>query len=941
MRLSFAACFFIVLRVNVSLAQITCADSASGIISFGTFEYHCMGIMRSDTIGVSYINGTEVNYSAGVKVHLQEGFHAGGFDSTGKFHAFINNLNILEPLDSNFRQFEKIEFGITIPAITAIRNDFDDTWNPLSQITVNVNDDINAFFEDVSSGIYPSKFTNPYDLDDIDIKLTFHHLQSGRNFDTWGFYYKDFEYDNDGNQSTGNLPEKWIPLNENDGWRARFSPPLVGDYTCSVTITCYRNTPHERSYQISDAMSISVSTSLSDGYLKFNQGSKYLSFSNDSLKTFIPVGYGLLGEQDENRYTFYPGEYYLLRNYLKNLAGRGNYTRVSLGVNYWVEFEEPGNYDPHQKHMWELDELLKIAEQCDIYVLFTHMIWEEFWHSPNYVMDNRFATDGSNFTRAWFNSHPYRKQYQPGDSSITCGGIIDNVCSGFYSNGPLSDFFGKLDAKKLYKNRLRYIIARWGYSTNISAYDLFGEIDNTIIQWKDTVKPTRDFDRPAETDFKEIIFNWVEEMARFVKAHDPNHLVTICKFNNEFLPRGTNIDYDVFNVQALDYIGFDDYGSRRNHNVKRRFEAIRRAFSNAYNPYGKPVEMVEMGHEKGHAPHASEMYFVESMHNAYWSTAFSGMIGPGAYFFKQYLSDAGLKKSKNYYSPLNSIGFGNPVYDSVVLSHEGISFETSSNASDWFWPSWYRISDDYCTSRSSVNGVPLPGWDVDSLDDVTPDYTHHLSTLKTFMNNILPSNGIYLQEQFTSQRFPKFTSSITNRRYNARNRLEAFTLVNANKEKATGWVHNRSNYWGNKNFIDAYNDGYDSLPGFTYDYLALTYLYDGLDVLPLNNLDEEDDQVQEVIQYPAGSVPTFKIRGLKSGFLWFYRPKYEIRWYNTTGVNSINGITYSTTDLHPNIFGTIKVKPPMMVTRHDYAFIIAEDGDFGVTLNDSKYKKSK
>ncbi|HEX4053063.1 MAG TPA: DUF5060 domain-containing protein [Tepidisphaeraceae bacterium] len=73
------------------------------------------------------------------------------------------------------------------------------------------------------------------------------------------------------------------------------------------------------------------------------------------------------------------------------------------------------------------------------------------------------------------------------------------------------DFFTDPKAIALTKSKFRYIIARWGYSPAIMAWELFNEVENT-----DAFK--NDLDGVAA---------WHREMARFIRAQDPyHHLIT-------------------------------------------------------------------------------------------------------------------------------------------------------------------------------------------------------------------------------------------------------------------------------------------------------------------------------------------------------------------------------------------------------------------------------
>ena len=78
-----------------------------------------------------------------------------------------------------------------------------------------------------------------------------------------------------------------------------------------------------------------------------------------------------------------------------------------------------------------------------------------------------------------------------------------------------ADFFVNIEARKRYKNRLRYFIARWGFSPSIAAWELFNEVDN--VQFGDKNK----------TIAADSIVAWHDEMSTYIKAIDPyKHLVT-------------------------------------------------------------------------------------------------------------------------------------------------------------------------------------------------------------------------------------------------------------------------------------------------------------------------------------------------------------------------------------------------------------------------------
>lgn len=102
-------------------------------------------------------------------------------------------------------------------------------------------------------------------------------------------------------------------------------------------------------------------------------------------------------------------------------------------------------------------------------------------------------------------------------------------------------------AKKWFKNKLRYIIARWGYSTNILSYELFNEIEQSFLMQRidnsNTENPyyrlMQDNPTPGflnlpfenskiiSNKVKYEIVKWVDEMTAYLKSLDKKHLVTV------------------------------------------------------------------------------------------------------------------------------------------------------------------------------------------------------------------------------------------------------------------------------------------------------------------------------------------------------------------------------------------------------------------------------
>ncbi|MDD5270010.1 MAG: DUF5060 domain-containing protein, partial [Candidatus Omnitrophica bacterium] len=101
------------------------------------------------------------------------------------------------------------------------------------------------------------------------------------------------------------------------------------------------------------------------------------------------------------------------------------------------------------------------------------------------------------------------------------------------------DFFTDPAAKKHFKDRMRYIIARWGYSPNIMAWELWNEI--TFV---DNLDPEADA-------------AWHKEMAGYIKETDPQkHLITT-SYAGTFHDYGFN--RKVWEIPEIDFTQFHMY----------------------------------------------------------------------------------------------------------------------------------------------------------------------------------------------------------------------------------------------------------------------------------------------------------------------------------------------------------------------------------------------
>ncbi len=115
-----------------------------------------------------------------------------------------------------------------------------------------------------------------------------------------------------------------------------------------------------------------------------------------------------------------------------------------------------------------------------------------------------------------------------------------NVANGGFLAHP-DDFFTNARAKHLTKLKYRYILARYGYSTHVMAWELFNEVQN--------IKET-------DSHFGDVVA-WHKEMLAFLRAGDVNHHLVTTSFSAPGTPLAEiGLDFDQPHEYTSDIISY-------------------------------------------------------------------------------------------------------------------------------------------------------------------------------------------------------------------------------------------------------------------------------------------------------------------------------------------------------------------------------------------------
>ena len=126
-----------------------------------------------------------------------------------------------------------------------------------------------------------------------------------------------------------------------------------------------------------------------------------------------------------------------------------------------------------------------------------------------------------------------------------------NVANGGYLTRA-EEFFYNANAKVQTKKLLRYIVARWGYSSNLFAWELFNEVQFTGIYNSQT--PT----------WRTEVIKWHDEMGQYIKAIDPfKHIITTSADDNQIVSMNglvglDNLQYHTYSNTILDNLVVKD-----------------------------------------------------------------------------------------------------------------------------------------------------------------------------------------------------------------------------------------------------------------------------------------------------------------------------------------------------------------------------------------------
>ncbi len=258
------------------------------------------------------------------------------------------------------------------------------------------------------------KWENPFDPDQIRVDAVFTR-PDGKTVTIPGFFYQEYFLN-----ARNKIEQVGDPV-----WKFRFTPSLPGKYTYWI-VAVNRGEKIQSTPSEFDCSSFHTN----HGFINVSKRNPlYFDFSDGT--SFFGIGMDRIQADEGGCYKRFSDS-------------GGNFNRLFL-TNGKVDIQEltrdPGRPDRglgkiNLENSWNLDKLLELGENLGIF----HML----------TLTNQY-----NFNRQW-DIHTYNRAN---------GGLLDSK----------NEYFINEEAMQYFENYLRYLVARWSYSTAVFSWDLWNE----------------------------------------------------------------------------------------------------------------------------------------------------------------------------------------------------------------------------------------------------------------------------------------------------------------------------------------------------------------------------------------------------------------------------------------------------------------------------------
>ncbi len=433
-------------------------------------------------------------------------------------------------------------------------------------------------------------FNNPYNPHEIDVAIELTDPDN-KQLHHPGFFYEPWSLDmKDGVETAVRQPDR-------PSWRVRFTPSKPGKYEWKLIAKS-----GDEQAAVTTGSFVCVSNP-SPGFVRTSKPDpKCFEFSDGSF--FYPIGYNLRSPSDRRTGAQMRGStenadwadaqgtrayekwFRLMRENDINL------TRVWM-CPWWCGLEWAPEYEGYhgigyynQANAARLDRIMELAEKEKVYVCL-----ETVNHGGLSTM-----------TDADWQDNPYNKDMHPG---------------GYVSRA--TQFFTDPRCIESHRNKMRYVVARWGYSTAIAWYGILTE-----AEW------TEAYGAGGKT--RNTFLDWIAATGGYIRDTDAQPHLVSAHFSNP----GNGLDMwrrdnvDVVHNNA--YTFFTEFWERDQFAESQGVADVIYVFGKVYEPYSreKPLMIGEWG---GDANGNRKQQLVAELHTGLWAMTMTRTAGIGGYWW--------------------------------------------------------------------------------------------------------------------------------------------------------------------------------------------------------------------------------------------------------------------------------------------------------------------
>lgn len=394
-------------------------------------------------------------------------------------------------------------------------------------------------------------YANAFDPDEIDVVGIF-TAPDGKNITQPAFLF----------QSYARKLESNYEILRKDGdavWKIRFSPGIIGRYSFMI-----KAVDRTGATAATKPIRFRCTKSNSNGFIRVSsKDNRY--FALDDGAPYFPIGTNICWGSSKGTYDYDA----LIPKY--NAVGC-NYFRIFLGPG-WVTTGLEKTGIPADRYgagkidlanAWRLDYILDLAAANNQYVM--------------------LCIDASLSLRKRIDSFSY---WEESPMNAANGGPISEP----------GDFWTNTEMQRLYRNKLRYLAARYGWSTNVMSWEFWNEVD---------------FVSPSALKPDEIA-QWHMRMGDYLRNIDNwKHLQTTSFANSAGMR-------EIIALPQMDLVQTHNYGSRDTstefYNWQLRLEK-----------YRKPIYFGEFGADSAGSDGVVDPKGI-ALHNGLWVSVMSGGSG--------------------------------------------------------------------------------------------------------------------------------------------------------------------------------------------------------------------------------------------------------------------------------------------------------------------------